>query len=79
MQRRLLREFLESERSELLSFVLGVAPTGEGVAPITSAGESDEEGYKLPKIVSKRFAKGSADGAGEGEAGEGGGAEGELG
>ena len=32
----------------------------------------------MPKIVSKRFAKGSTDGAGEGEAGEGGGAEREL-
>lgn len=63
----------------MFRFLFGRAVGGEGVAPIAGAGEGDEERYKLPKIVSKRFAKGSTDGAGEGEAGEGGGAEGELG
>lgn len=39
--------------------------------------EGDEdEGYKFWKMLSKREAKGSSDGAGEGDAGEGGAAEG---
>lgn len=70
MQAGLLVEFAKREARQLLRVRLGVAAVGDAVAAVEGAAGEEEEAYKLPKILSKRCAKGSSEGAAEGDAGE---------
>ncbi|MCF7633819.1 hypothetical protein L3K78_13395 [Oscillospiraceae bacterium SCCA1] len=70
MQAGLLVEFAKREAGELLGAHLGFAAVGNAVAAVEGAAGEEKKAYKLPKILSKRCAKGSSDGAAEGDAGE---------
>ena len=71
MQGRLIAQFLQRESSEFLR-ALVLVPAGSDVVAAAGAGSGDEEdGYKLPKILSNRLAKVSSDLAAEGEVGVG--------
>jgi len=56
MQRSLLAQALQRLTSQLLRFALRLAAAGDAMVAVAATREQDEEGYKLPKILSKRFA-----------------------
>ena len=76
VQRSLIAQLLEGESGEVLRALVLVPAGSDVVAPARARRGDEEEGYKLPKILSKRLAKVSSDLAGEGEFGVAVGAEG---
>jgi hypothetical protein len=76
MERSLITQLLECQHGELLGALVFVTGRSDVIAA-SDAGRGDEQdGYKLPKILSNRLAKVSSDLAAEGEFGMAGGAEG---
>ena len=63
-------ESIKSESSEPFSLRIRGRTSCDEMACVEARANDEESGYKFPKIASKRLAKGSADCAGEGEAGE---------
>ena len=78
MQRGLLAQLPQSQRGKLLRLCLRLTPRSNAVSSIRAATKDEYQRYKLPKILSKRFAKGSADCTGEGNTREAAGSEGEV-
>ena len=71
VERGLIAQLFQRESSEFLRALVLVA-AGSDVVAAAGAGRGDEEdGYKLPKILSNRLAKVSSDLAAEGEVGVG--------
>jgi len=75
MQTCLSGKSVECETGKSLRQLGGRASSGNGVSTIDCSQRNGNQSYKSRKIISNRSAKGSSDGAGEGDAGEAGGAE----
>lgn len=76
MQRRLRGEAVEREGGEALGGVVVGAGGRQAGAGVERERGEERGGYKFAKMSRQREAEGSAEGAGEGDEGEGGGAEG---
>lgn len=72
MQTRLRGKLIERQARELLGARGRGAASDESVAAVDARQRERNQGYKFWKMRSKRLAEGSAGGASEGDAGDGG-------
>lgn len=71
METGLRGKFIEGHASELFRSGGGQTPGRHRVTGVERRGDDEQKAYKFWKMLSKREAKGSSDGAGEADSGEG--------